>query len=262
MRYSRGSGKYWIPKPGDADGRRPLLGDAAQPDGLGTVRHDPDAHDHGTFDRGPELAPAALDDEDERLFASARALAFGDFNYPVVTAHVPLGERWERSDPEILTTSANRNLLHPTKASRQRREKKIEERFEHKGKHRSRSRATDPDRQDQDGEGDGNEGDGNEGDGNDDDGEASVPNPHMRAPVVADLVRQQSSTSSHSARSGRSQLVDLVVQDDEAEDVERVRARKEGGAGWNEGMPQHFVYAPLFSPRETVLWGCLDTDLM
>ncbi|KKY23161.1 hypothetical protein UCDDS831_g03286 [Diplodia seriata] len=33
----------------------------------------------------------------------------------------------------------------------------------------------------------------------------------------------------------------LVVEDHEAEEVERVRARKEGGPGWNEAEPKHFV---------------------
>ena len=231
MRYSRGGGKYWIPRPGDADSRRPLLGEAAAPDGPPTLRSDA-TRDHGTFSRGggdSDLDPAALDEQDERLFARARALAFGDFNYPVVTAHMPLGERWQRSDPALLTTATNRNLLHPSKANRRRREQKIEERFQDTGKGRSRSR---PAEHDPRAEGD---------DGGDSDGEASLPNPNMRAPVVADLARQRSATSSRSARSGRSQLVDLVVEDDEAEEAERVRARKEGGAMWNEGMPQHFV---------------------
>ena len=62
----------------------------------------------------------------------------------------------------------------------------------------------------------------------------------FRAPVVDELIREESS-SSKSAKSGRSQLVDLVVEDTEAEDVERVRARKEGGAAWNEDETKHFI---------------------
>lgn len=62
----------------------------------------------------------------------------------------------------------------------------------------------------------------------------------FRAPVVEELIREESS-SSKSAKSGRSQLVDLVVEDTEAEQVERVRARKEGGAVWNEDEAKHFV---------------------
>jgi len=54
------------------------------------------------------------------------------------------------------------------------------------------------------------------------------------------MLRHQSSESS-SAKSDRSQLVDLVVEDTAAEDVERVRARKEGSAGWNQTEPKRFV---------------------
>ena len=54
------------------------------------------------------------------------------------------------------------------------------------------------------------------------------------------LLRQKSSASS-SAKSDRSQLVDLVVEDHQAEEVDRVRARKEGGPGWNEVPSKHFV---------------------
>lgn len=35
--------------------------------------------------------------------------------------------------------------------------------------------------------------------------------------------------------------MDLVVEDHDAEQVERVRARKEGGPGWNEAEPKHYV---------------------
>lgn len=41
------------------------------------------------------------------------------------------------------------------------------------------------------------------------------------------MLREESS-SSQSVKSGRSQLVDLMVEDNEAEATERVRARKEG----------------------------------
>ena len=51
----------------------------------------------------------------------------------------------------------------------------------------------------------------------------------------------EESSSSHSAKSGRSQLVDLMIEDTEAEDTERVRARKEGGSAWNQDETKHFV---------------------
>ena len=54
------------------------------------------------------------------------------------------------------------------------------------------------------------------------------------------LLREESS-SSNSAKSGRSQLVDLMVEDTKAEERERVRARKEGGAAWNQDEGRQFM---------------------
>ena len=61
-------------------------------------------------------------------------------------------------------------------------------------------------------------------------------------PLLSKLTSHSSSTSS---KSDRSQLVDLVVEDHEAEQVERVRARKEGSPAWNEAEAKHFVYVAL-----------------
>ena len=61
-----------------------------------------------------------------------------------------------------------------------------------------------------------------------------------RAPLLNEMLREESS-SSRSTQSGRSQLVDLVVEDTEAEETERVRARKEGGSAWNEDETRHYV---------------------
>lgn len=55
------------------------------------------------------------------------------------------------------------------------------------------------------------------------------------------LLREESSSSSKSGDTARDQLVDLVVEDKDAEETERVRARKEGGAAWNVNEPKHFV---------------------
>ena len=60
-------------------------------------------------------------------------------------------------------------------------------------------------------------------------------------PPISKLLRQKSTDSANSKKSDRSQLVDLVVEDHEAEEVERVRARKEGSSGWNEVPAKHFV---------------------
>jgi hypothetical protein len=52
---------------------------------------------------------------------------------------------------------------------------------------------------------------------------------------------RQKSSGSSSRSKPRDQLVDLVVEDEEAEEIERVRARKEGSPRWNETQPKHFV---------------------
>jgi hypothetical protein len=109
----------------------------------------------------------------------------------------------------MLTTSANRNLLHPAKASRKKREGDAKKRLD-KGKQRS-------------------------------EGGGSAQESAARAPVVSGLLQNDPSTLSKSGKSARSQLVDLVVEDKVAEETERVRARKEGGAGWNEDEPKHFL---------------------
>ena len=227
MRYSRhGKGKYWIPKPGEANIRTPLLQDPRARAGGSTSRSP--SMSHGSVDEG-EIDGGGVDAEDERLFESAKALEFGDWNYPVITAHIPSHERWLHPEPNLLTTSTNRNLLHPTKKNKKRRESQIESRLA-KGKSRDSSSSSSPSTSKRDST---SASSGRRG-RTDDHG-------HLRAPVVADLIREDS-TSSKSAKSGRSQLVDLVVEDSEADEAERVRARKEGGAAWNKDEPKHFVY--------------------
>lgn len=76
MRYERGGkGKYWIPKPGEVNSRTPLL--------AGSSSRDSGSRRGSTADRFREfgdLEQTTLDDEDERLFTSARGLEFGDWN--------------------------------------------------------------------------------------------------------------------------------------------------------------------------------------
>lgn len=128
--------------------------------------------------------------------------------YPVITAHVPSAERWLGADPNLLTTSTNRHLLQPTEAGKARRASSIQESLD-KGKRRTSRNGS---------------------------GSKSG----LRAPVIGDLIREESS-SSKSAKSGRSQLVDLVIEDKQAEETERVRARKEGGSAWNEDEAKHYM---------------------
>lgn len=122
---------------------------------------------------------------------------------------MPSAERWFGSDPDLITTSTNRNFLQPTMANKAMRVNKIQKDLG-KGKRRTTSSS----------------------------GTASKS--RSRAPVLKELTREESS-SSKSAKSGRSQLVDLVIEDHTAEDKERVRARKEGGAAWNQDETKYFV---------------------
>ena len=124
----------------------------------------------------------------------------------MITAHVPSAEQWFGSDPDLITTSTNRNLLQPTKKNKARRQSHLQKDIA-RGKHRT----------------------------------SSSSKRSTRAPVVNGLLREDSTSSSGSTKSGRSQLVDLVVEDRKAEETERVRARKEGGARWNEDEQKHFV---------------------
>jgi hypothetical protein len=106
-------------------------------------------------------------------------------------------------DPNLLTTSTNRNIFQPTKGHKQRRKSAIVDGIR-KGKHADSSGSKDRD-----------------------------------SAIAAKLHREAS--ASGSSRSGRSQLVDLVVEDTDAEEMERVRARKEGGPAWNRDEQKHFV---------------------
>jgi hypothetical protein len=105
MRYERGGkGKYWIRKPGDPAGSpvqdyvspttgevdptmtTPLLGSSVA--GPSSRRQESSGSDNGTFE------DATLDSEVESLYAKARELEYGDWNYPVVMATETLVQRY------------------------------------------------------------------------------------------------------------------------------------------------------------------------
>lgn len=205
MRYSRGGkGKYWIPKPEQVNARTPLLiNDGSKgppaPESRGNVQ------DYRATDPDWEIA---IDAEDERLYTNARALEFGDWNYPVITAHEATREDWMRGDPGMLTTSANRNLLQPTRDHKSRRRTEIRDNI-HKGKARSSSRGSSSQR----------------------------PEGGIEAKLANDLNPEDA----EAGKTNRSQLIDLIVEDEAAEQAERVRARKEGGDAWNRAEQKHFV---------------------
>jgi hypothetical protein len=106
-------------------------------------------------------------------------------------------------DPGVLTTSTNRNLFQPTRDNKTRRRSEIRESLQ-KGKNPSNSRIRE----------------------------------RMGA-IQSKLARER--RTSETSHSDRSQLVDLVVEDTDAEEAERVRARKEGGDLWNQDEQKYFV---------------------
>ncbi|KAL3469413.1 organic solute transporter Ostalpha-domain-containing protein [Aspergillus californicus] len=109
MRYERGGkGKYWIPKPGGANSRTPLLSGTD-----GSSRHSSNLDRYRSRSESEETA---LDDDDEKLFSQARELEFGDFNYPVITANVVPREQRLVSPPP--TSSQQPQLVKRAKKSR------------------------------------------------------------------------------------------------------------------------------------------------
>lgn len=82
MRFSRGKGKYWIPKPG-ADGKTPLLAESPKSDrsrgsSASSRSRGKQRRRYGATEETSDNIN--LDSEDERMYESARELEFGDFN--------------------------------------------------------------------------------------------------------------------------------------------------------------------------------------
>ena len=118
-----------------------------------------------------------------------------------------------RAEPEIITASTNRQLLQPgSKNYRERRKSKIHGLQENARQNKHRDSAS-----------------------------SSRSKAKSSVPVIGSLLRHESSESAVTVNSRNSQLVDLIVEDHQAEEIERVRARKEGGPGWNEIEQKHFV---------------------
>jgi hypothetical protein len=241
MRYERnGKGKYWIPKPGQSSEHEPLLKKVSH----GRARAmSPGPHralegQGGKYGTPDQVEEPNLEPEDERLFENARALEFGDWNvssrlclidtpltqtqYPVIEAHRARREDRFTTEPPIITASTNRNFLQPTADNKRRRKSQIKKIQEDSGKH-DKHKKQDKGKQRSD---------------SSSNGESSK---QHHSHLIPSLLRQKSSSSS-SAKSDKSQLVDLVVEDKQAEEVDRVRARKEGGPAWNEVENKHFVH--------------------
>ncbi|KAK4631951.1 Transmembrane protein [Fulvia fulva] len=224
MRYERnGRGKYWVPSP--TEHRQPLLGRFSNArtmsPGGGKDRSTSRSKDYGTNHEPDE---PELDTEEERLYQNARALEFGDWNYPVINTHYATRED-RLADPNTISQTTNRRLLQPTSDQRQKRKSRIADIKKNVHQH---------DRPETSSSG--------SGEGSSEGGIVSKGKEKLsKAPVVGNLVRSESDDSQASKKSHSSQLVDLVVEDHQAEEVERVRARKEGGPGWNSIEQKHFV---------------------
>jgi hypothetical protein len=122
--------------------------------------------------------------------------------YPVITAHTANRESALYRNPDIVTSSTNRNVLQPSRVNRQKRKSRIDKIKESADKGK---------------------------------GKSDKGSQNSKPPL------NQKSSGSSSSSTARDQLVDLVVEDEEAEEIERVRARKEGSPRWNEVQPKHFV---------------------
>lgn len=217
MRYERdGKGKYWIPSPGQSDHRTPLLDKVASSRArtMSPGKHSrlSNGSAYGTASGEDDDEPP-MDPDDEHLYANARALEFGDWNYPVITAHEARREHYLYQNPPILTQSTNRNILQPTRDNKHRRKSQIQkiQQSPEKGKHRTSDSSSSQRRSSK----------------------------LTQVPVLGPVL--QCAESSSSGKTQNSQLVDLVIEDHDAEEVERVRARKEGGPAWNEVEQKHFV---------------------
>ncbi|QQK40691.1 Transmembrane protein [Penicillium digitatum] len=197
MRYERGGkAKYWIPKPGEANVRTPLLRGERNERGPRTERASQSSRER--FRSFSDIDETVIDNEDEQLFIAARSLEFGDWNYPVITANeVP---RDQRLPPSRRNQDSNRGA------------------YVKKARGHRKTRASD----------------GESRTGHKKNSDKLVPGSATPGP----LRRNVSSTSSSGTQ--RSQLVDLVVENTEAEEEDRAQMQREYGSAQVEPEPRRF----------------------
>lgn len=231
MRYERdGRGKYWIPSSGGGDNKQPLLSRWADSHartmspGNGS-RSRSRAKNYGAVTEPEE---PELDAEEERLYENAHALEFGDWNYPVINTHYATRDDQLNANPNMLSATTNRAILQPTADNRHRRKSRIKSMQEDMHQHNLPGQKR------------GSSSSGEASSSKSSKGKEKLVDKFAdRVPIVGSLLHQTSSAASD--KSDASQLVDLVVEDHEAEQIERIRARKEGGPGWNSVDQRHFV---------------------
>ncbi|KAI7652314.1 DUF300-domain-containing protein, partial [Hortaea werneckii] len=285
MRYERGGrGKYWIPSPGGANDKQPLLSKVADSHARtmspGNGNHRSTSRgakkDYGTQQPSEDEPSSSssfnpnhlllLDPEEELLYVSARALEFGDWNYPVINTHYATRHDRLRSDPNIISPSTNRAILQPgAKDNRQRRKSRIQEIREDVQRGGAGGGGQGVAKRSR-----GSRGSNSGKDGDDESERNTSSSSAATAAHVPDVLKSATSKGKeklahlpvvggalpHQTRNDRGgsrddddnddtenpdQLVDLVVEDKQAEEIARVRARKEGGPAWNEGEQRVFV---------------------
>ncbi|KAM7206823.1 Organic solute transporter Ostalpha domain containing protein [Naviculisporaceae sp. PSN 640] len=108
MRYERGGkGKYWIPKPDEINHTTPLLGAA---NGSSSRRSD------SLSPNGNGLDELIIDADEEILYEQARALEFGDWNYPVITVNEPSRPRHLSPHPSFYQHTPTGSLYQQSPA--------------------------------------------------------------------------------------------------------------------------------------------------
>lgn len=230
MRYERGGrGKYWIPASEPANAKQPLLSRLADSHARtmspGNRKDDSRSSSHVKgYGTNAEPVEPDLDSQDERLYSSARDLEFGDWNYPVINTHYATRDDQLRADPNMLSGTTNRNILQPTAANRRRRQSRIQDMKQEV--HQNNEPGSSSSHR-----------------GSSSSGENSTMSKGKEKlkslPVVGPALER--AMSSDSAESHSARLVDLIVEDEVAEQIDRVRARKEGGPGWNTVEHHHYV---------------------
>ncbi|KAE8355296.1 organic solute transporter Ostalpha-domain-containing protein [Aspergillus coremiiformis] len=189
MRYERGGkGKYWIPKPGEINSRTPLLSGTESSRRGSLVDR---------FRSHCEVEESTLDEGDEQLFLKARALEFGDWNYPVITANQA------PQDQRLAVPFSYQNAHQPEVVKKPRKHGKIRA-SNNGGSHSNGDSTSSKSRRECTGD-------------------------------RAALPRNRSSSASRSSH--RSQLVDLVIEDREAEEKEQAERHRTTGSALLE--PEH-----------------------
>lgn len=203
LRYERGGqGKHWVPQPERPTLRTPLL-DRLQQATYDRNRSVPRMHRIESWNLEPpvEFVP---DDEDERLFAKARTMEFGDFNSPSIEVRLQGDLSLVRAGKAKVSTSSHQSLLRDAPTLDETRA-----RLEQEGYHfGSSSHAADGKS--------GSNGAGGSG------GKDRRKSSHGKSP------RPTAALQSHPSRVD--EVRDLVVEDPLWEERERMRLRREGPA--------------------------------